>query len=178
MDIQTHSRTRQIKQLSRYLFIALTGFRYLLLLGWPAIVVVAFIPSGSLYLGDALIPIENMSLPFKGGILALYAVGLTIMLRINHHFRALMKQFMQGHIFGPEAIASVRGALHSGMVFFILSWLYVLFGLIYDYSINSELDFSFVTEIAIACIYFGLMYTLLWALEIGADLNEESEKTI
>ncbi|MDP4535771.1 hypothetical protein Q3O60_06205 [Alkalimonas collagenimarina] len=178
MDIQTHSRTRQIKQLSRYLFIALTGLRYLLFLGWPAIVAIAFIPSGSLYLGEALIPIESISLPFKGFILVLYAVGLTIMLRINHHFRQLMKHFMQGHIFDPDAIGSVRGALHSGIVFFLLSWLYVLLGLIYDYSVNSRLDFSFTTEIVIACIYFGLMYTLLWALEIGADLNEESEMTI
>ena len=178
MDIQTHSRTQQIKQLSRYLFIALTGFRYLLFLGWPAIAVVAFIPSGSLYLGDALIPIESINLSFKGLILALYAAGLFIMLRISYHFRELMKQFMQGDIFGAEAIASVRGALHSGIVFFILSWLHALLGCIYDYSVNSTLDISFATEIVIACIYFGLMYTLLWALEIGADLNEESEMTI
>lgn len=178
MDIQTHSRTRQIKQLSRYLFFVLTGFRYLLLLGWPAIIVVAFLPSGSLSLGEALIPIESISLQFKWLILALYAVGLTIMLKINHHFRQLMKHFMQGHIFGPQAIASVRGALHSGIVFFLLSWLYALLGLIYDYSESAKLDISFATELVIAGIYFGLMYTLLWALEIGADLNEESEMTI
>jgi hypothetical protein len=27
-------------------------------------------------------------------------------------------------------------------------------------------------------LFFGLMYVLLWALEIGSDLNEESELTI
>lgn len=29
-----------------------------------------------------------------------------------------------------------------------------------------------------ALMFFGLMYVLLWALEIGCDLNEESELTI
>ncbi|MEE2022971.1 hypothetical protein [Alkalimonas mucilaginosa] len=178
MDIQTHSRTHQIKQLSRYLYFVLTGMRYLLFLGGPAIVVVAWIPDGGLYLGNALIPIESISLLLKGGILALYAIGLLMMLRITQHFRQLMQQFMQGHIFHPKAIASVRGALHGGMLFFLLSWLYALLGSLYDYFVHARLDISFATEIVIACIYFGLMYTLLWALEIGADLNEESEMTI
>ncbi len=178
MDIQAHSRTQQIKQLSRYLFIVLTGFRYLLFLGWPAIAVVAFLPSGSLFLGDALIPVESISLSFKWSILALYAAGLVVMLKINRHFRELMKQFMKGNIFGFQAINSVRGALHSGIVFFILSSVQALVGSVYNYSVNSKLDISFTTELVIACIYFGLMYTLLWALEIGCDLNEESEMTI
>lgn len=178
MDIQTHSRTHQIKRLSRYLFIVLTGFRYLLFLGWPALAVVAFLPSGSLFLGNTLIPIESISLPFKWLILALYAAGLVVMLRINHHFRELMKQFMKGNIFGQQAIGSVRGALHSGIVFFILSSVQALLGCVYHYSVSAKLDISFTTEIIIACIYFGLMYTLLWALEIGCDLNEESEMTI
>jgi|SRR5690554_221205 len=178
MDIQTHSRTWQIKRLSRYLSIVLTGFRYLLFLGWPAIVVVLFLPSGTLLLGNALIPIESISPLFKGVILALYAVGLVVMLRINHYFRELMKQFMKGNIFGSQAIGNVRGALHSGIVFFILSSVQALVGCVYDYSVNAKVDISFTTEIIIACIYFGLMYTLLWALEIGCDLNEESEMTI
>lgn len=85
---------------------------------------------------------------------------------------------MQGNIFGQKAITSVREALHSGIVFFVLSWFHALVGCVYDYIASSSLDISFATEIIIACIYLGLMYTLLWALEIGADLNEESEMTI
>lgn len=178
MDIQTHSRTRQIKQLSRYLSIALTGLRYLLFLGLPGLVIVAFLPTGTLKIGNASVPLESTGFLLKAVILSLYACGLIIMIKMNHHFRTLMKQFIDGNIFGHEAIAQVRGALNSGIVFFVLSCVHALFGCIYNYSAGAPLDISFATEIVIACVFFGLMHTLLWALEIGCDLNEESEMTI
>jgi hypothetical protein len=40
--------------------------------------------------------------------------------------------------------------------------------------VNVNVDVSFI----FALMFFGLMYVLLWALEIGSDLNEESELTI
>lgn len=178
MDIQTHSRTHQIKQLSRYLFIALTSIRYLLFLGLPGLVVVAFLPAGTLKVGNASVPLESAGFLLKGVILSLYACGLIIMIKMNHHFRALMKQFIDGNIFGHEAIAQVRSALNSGIVFFVLSCVHALFGCLYNHSIGAPLDITFATEIVIAGVFFGLMHTLLWALEIGCDLNEESEMTV
>ncbi len=178
MDIQTHSRTQQIKRLSRHLYGALSALRYLLHLGWLGIAIVVFIPQGTLVVGDTAIPVGKDDYLLKGLILPLYALGLALMIKLNHHFRDLMKQYMKGHIFSDQAISSVKGALNTGIAFVLLSWVHVLTAAIYSYSSGAPLDFSFTTEILIALIYFGLMYTLLWALEIGRDLNEESEKTI
>lgn len=178
MDIQQHSRTHQIKQLAHYLYLALSGFRYLLFLGWPALVVVAFIPEGTLQLGSVAVPFGVGDELLKGAILLLYAAGLLVMIRLTQCFRRLMLQYRVGQLFSEDAINSVRGALRVGIVFVVLSWVHAIAGSLYQYIHTGLLDISFASEILIAVIYFGLMYTLLWALEIGSDLNEESEMTI
>jgi len=43
---------------------------------------------------------------------------------------------------------------------------------------SSPVDIPVNLDFIAALMFFGLMYVLLWALEIGCDLNEESELTI
>lgn len=178
MDIQTHSRTQQIKKLSRHLHTALNGIRFILYLGWPGIIFIAIFAEGQLYMGDTQVFVAKNDYLLKGLILPLYAIALVIMLRINREFRGLLQQFMKGHIFSAEAIGNVKGALGAGIAYTGVYVLQALIGIVYNSSINAPIEFSFVKEIVFPLIFFGLMLTLIWALEIGRDLNEESEGTI
>lgn len=178
MDIQTHSRTQQIKRLSRHLHTALSGIRYILYLGWPAIAFLALFAEGYLAMGDTDVFVAKDNYLLKGLILPLYAIALVIMLRINREFRGLMKQYMKGHIFSDEAIGYVKNALKAGIAYIAVYILQALVGIVYNNSIDAPIEFSFAKEIIIPLVFFGLMFTLMWALEIGRDLNEESERTI
>jgi hypothetical protein len=178
MDIQAHARTQQIKELSQCLYNALTGLRYLLFLGWPAILFLAFFAEGELHVGESSLLIEKLGVFSKSLILFLFALGLILMLRINHHFRELMRHFTRGNVFSIHAITHVRGALKNGILFFALSLFQELAGWIYTLTNAPTFNISFTGDIIIAGIFFGLMYTLLWTFEIGCDLNEESDLTI
>ena len=178
MDTQNHSRTKQIKVLSKHLYHVLTVIYFGLFLGWPAIVFVFFAPSGTLTVGDSALAIETLNTFSKALILSLFSVGLAIMIKISSHFRQLMRHFMLGNIFIPGAIAQVRGALSSGVLFFLLSIIQTFVGAEISSTNTPNFSISFSANLLVAGTFFGLMYTLLWALEIGCDLNEESELTV
>lgn len=178
MDIQKHARTQQIKRLSTYLYSLLTAIRYMLFLGWPALVYVAFASKGTIQIGSSSLPLDTLNSLAKILIVTLFSAGLVLMLKLNHYFRELMRHFSLGDIFSISAIAQVKGALKMGILFFILSVIQELFSRFYILSNTSEFNISLGAYIIIATIFFGLMYTLLWALEIGCDLNEESNLTI
>lgn len=179
MDIQVHARTRQIKKLSLKLFKILTLFRYLLYMGWPAIIFVAiFLDEGTLKIGESELLIEQVGQWMKFLVLTLFAFGLYLAIRITNNFRQLMSHFMQGDVFSKEAINNVRAGLLSGVMFFMLAIVHHLFGWGVAMANDSPIHISLGMDFLISLIFFGLMYTLLWALEIGRDLNEESEMTV
>ncbi len=178
MDIQVHTRTQQIKHLSRYLYTALNGLRYLFYLGWPGIVFIAVFSEGHLPMGETKVFVAKNDYFLKGLILPTYAIALIIMLKINREFRCLMRQYMKGQIFSDEAIGYVKAALKAVIAYILMYLLQALIGLIYNSTIGVAVEFSLIKEIVIPMILIGLMFTLLWALEIGRDLNEESEGTI
>lgn len=178
MDILTHTNTHQIKRLSKHLYIVLCALRYILSLGWIGIAIVVFIPVGEYWLGNVNIQIESDNLFLKGVIIVLYSLGLFVALTLNNAFRDLMKQYMNGNIFSDQTINCVNRALKAGMALVALSLTHNIAGAIYTYFYHSEIDISFTPQIIVALIYFSLMYILLWALEIGNDLNDESIKTI
>lgn len=179
MDIQKHSRTEQIKKLSRKLFSFLTLFKYLLYLCWPFMVFLAFFfDEGTLKLGDYIFDIVQMGIWFKAFVLVLYAIGLYLAIRLTNSFRLLMKHFMSGRIFTHQAILSMRTALNTGLMFFIMMIVQKTCGLVLAIMNNMFFYIELEIDFLIAISFFGLMYILLWALEIGCDLNEESEMTI
>lgn len=179
MDIQAHERTAQIKRVSRWLFMILSAFKTLMHLGWLAIAWVAvFVDEGALTIGGHELLIEEMSLWLKLFILCLFAAGLILTIRITTHFRDLMKHFMQGDVFSLQAIGHVRAALNNGILWFVLALAQECFFWFLASANASTFDVSLGAEILLAVIFFSLIYTLLWTLEIGCDLNEESEMTI
>jgi len=178
VDIRNNARTQQIQNLSGHLYHALSFLRYILYMGWVGIATLVFIPEGNYWVGDANIQVASGNFFLKGLILMLYAFGLLVMLKLNEAFRNLMKQYMKGNIFTEQAIFYVRSALKAGIAVVVISLLHQITGAVYSYFYNSEIDISFAPQIVAAVIYFALMYILLWALEIGGDLNDESINTI
>lgn len=198
MNVQQHARIAQIKQFSGYLYVCLTWIRYFLLLAWPAIVI--FILGGMIF-GDG-IKADDEALLRRVVFAVFFSVFISallfLVLQLCFHFRELIRYFSNGHIFNKGAIYSARKALlyaltlygfcvAKGIIFqAFFQLLYSAFALppldfpLFDLS---PLNFSlgiFLTSFDFMCtiILFSFMYILLWALEIGCDLNEESELTI
>jgi hypothetical protein len=102
----------------------------------------------------------------------------------------LIGHFHKGEVFNKAAIVHARKALFYALISWggslileVAFWLYkVLFTQpilkLNGADVAFRLDFNIDGEIFIGIICFGLMYLLLWALEIGHDLNEESELTV
>lgn len=179
MDIQTHERTKQIRNISRWLFVLLSIVKYGLHLFWLAVIWIAvFVDQGSLVVGGHEVFIENISLQVKYFILCLFSAALILWIRIATNFRDLMKHFMAGDVFSVQAISHVRAGLNNGILWFVLTLMQKCFFWYLASANAATFDFSLGKEVFIATLFFGLMYTLLWTLEIGCDLNEESEKTI
>ncbi len=181
MNIQQHARIARIKQFSRYLYLALSGLRYVLWGLWPLFVAAMMfgnklqINMGEMHMNDV-----EPSLLQR----VLLVVGLSafmfVAIKITFHFRELIRHFSEGDIFNKVAIDHARKALFNGLMLYGLYVLTVLgsWGWVIQQSssmsVNVNVDVSFI----FALMFFGLMYVLLWALEIGSDLNEESELTI
>lgn len=179
MNIQQHERIARIKQISGYLYICLTWSSYLLWLMWPLLAVILFMGDKvNFTIGAMQIDDVELTLPLRLLIVTIAALFLFLALKLIHHFRALIKHFAKGDIFNKNAIDHARKALLNGLVIYglyvssvLVSWLYVA---TQTTTVSAEINVNFI----LALMFFGLMYVLLWALEIGCDLNEESELTI
>lgn len=181
MNIQHHERTAQIKKLSRYLCVTLTWLGYLLWLLWPLMLLPLF-PDVKISLAgeDKLAHARSdLAYPMRVALVIGSGVCLFFTQQFVHHARDFMRHFSRGEIFNSSAIQAARKSLSKAMVLFWLNiviqgmlQIYKAIGAPHPtYSINpNTLIFGF--------LLFGLMYVLLWTLEIGHDLNEESELTV
>lgn len=179
MDIQQHERIIRIKTLSRYLYWALTGIQYLLWLmlpltmGW-----LWFGTEGVITLFDHSVDSASLTLLQRCFVMAFIALFLLLLLKVIHHLRQLILHFSSGNIFNKVATAHARKALHYALVTYGLLVLSSIATWIYIYIANDSVRVTMKGDYIFGIIIFGLMYVLLWALEIGCDLNEESELTI
>ena len=179
MNVQQHERIARIKQISGYLFLCLTWMRYALWVVWPLIAVILFIgDKGNFTIGAMQIDDVELTLPLRLLIVTIASGFLFLSLKLIHHFRALIKHFAEGDIFNKTAIGHARKALLNGLVIYglyvgsaLASWLYVA-------TQTPQVSVIINGNFVLALMFFGLMYVLVWALEIGCDLNEESELTI
>lgn len=123
-----------------------------------------------------MLPVEPMSLLTKTVVLVLFGSALFLMLQLNRYFRELMRHFTLGDVFSQAAITNVKHTLKSGVFLVVMAIVQHLVA--WGCSHAPYFHVALLWDLAVAGLFFGLMYTLLWALEIGVDLNEESEKTI
>lgn len=179
MDIQQHSQTAKIKQLSALLFQFLSVIRILLYLGWAGILLVLLlVDEGTFVVGGYFIEIQAEAWTLKLGILVLFAVGLVLLIRIVQTFRRLMHYFRHGEIFNVKAIEQVKFAIHNALMFVALNLTMKFIGWYLSSDDVVSLLWSLVSSALVIGVFFGVISTLLWALQIGCDLNEESEMTI
>ncbi|WP_331344597.1 DUF2975 domain-containing protein [Cellvibrio sp. UBA7661] len=179
MDIQQHERITRIKTLSRYLYWALTGIQYLmwvllpLTMGW-----LWFGTKGMVTLFDHSIDSASLSLMQRCLLMIPIALFVLVLLKVVYHLRQLILHFASGKIFNKAATAHARKALHYALAAYGFSLLAAVATWIYLYIQNNFFSVTVSGDFIFGIIIFGLMYVLLWALEIGCDLNEESELTI
>lgn len=182
MNVQQHERTTQIKKVSRYLCVALTWIGYLLWVFCPLLAIAILAGSGesryTFLLGG--VAVENVDLSYLHRILIvlLMTVFFFFLIKLTNHFRELIRYFSKGEIFNKDAIGHARKSLLHGLVVFGFYLSTLIAGFVYTVANTSTVNISLNIGVVSGFIFFGLMYVLLWALEIGADLNEESELTI
>lgn len=190
MNVQQHERIAHIKKLSGFMYIALRWMVYLLKLAWPLAVISALVGEKfTLTLAtNTPLSFDDASYAYRALAVILISIVLFFAIKIMSHFRDLMRHFHQGEIFNSEAIVHARKALFNALVLWGIglaiqfgAWLCTLTntflpntGAKQGLKVNIGVD----GDIFLGLIFFGLMYLLLWALEIGRDLNEESELTI
>ncbi len=179
MNVQQHERIARIKQFSRYLYVCLTWIRYFLWVMWP-LVAVAFLFGHKATLKIGLIQIDDVELSIVQRVLLVAVVSafMFLALKLVYHFRELIQHFSSGDIFNKKAIDHARKALLNGLVIYALYLSTLLASWIYVATQSSQTTVSINADFILVLMFFGLMYILLWALEIGCDLNEESELTI
>jgi hypothetical protein len=180
MNVQQHERIARIKQFSRYLYLGLTGMRYLLWVMWPLMAIFILVSNQGTFtfFDGAPFAAADVSLLPRIGMTVFLSVFLFLALQLISHFRELIRHFSNGDIFNKKAIDHARKALWNGLLIYgfyvtslIVNWFYIT-------TKSSPVDIPVNLDFIAALMFFGLMYVLLWALEIGCDLNEESELTI
>lgn len=177
MNIQQHERIARIKQISGYLYVGLTWVRYLLWAMCPLIAgVVLFGSKGTVVLGDVQMSAAELTMVQRVLLLTVIAPILFFLLKVVHHFRALMRYFSIGDIFNKKAIDHARKALQHSFGIFAVHIVSSIVMSAYFYTGARHFHISF--DYLLGFLIFGLMFVLLWTLEIGCDLNEESELTI
>jgi hypothetical protein len=180
MNIQQHARIVRVKKLSRYLYLCLTGIYYLLWILCPLAVIVIFASSNGTFTFMKTITIPSADITFlqRMMILIYFVPSYFFVLKLSYHFRELIRFFSVGDIFNKKAIEHARNALLNGVAFYGVYLISLFAGWVYLLMTQPTNHIVMNNDFIIGFIFFGLMYILLWALEIGADLNEESELTI
>lgn len=179
MDIQQHQRIARIKILSRYLYGALTAIQYLLWLLLPLTIGwLWFGTKGVITLFDHAVDSADLSLLQRCLIMIPLTLFLLVLLKVIYHLRQLILQFASGNIFNKVATVHARKALHYALATYGVFLLATVATWVYLYTKNNYFSITLNGDFIFGIIIFGLMYVLLWALEIGCDLNEESELTI
>jgi hypothetical protein len=191
MNVQQHERIAQIKKLSGYMNVALRWGGYFLWLAW--LFFVLSIMSGGdakFRVGDYPILASELNYWERALLSLVVTAFIFLLILIVQHIRELMRYFHQGEIFNKAAIAHARKALHYALIVWgsclmlgIVSWLYTVLVThpmlkLGGGKVALKVNFAINGDIFIGLMFFGLMYLLLWSLEIGRDLNEESELTI
>jgi hypothetical protein len=178
VNIRQHERIAQIKKLSRYLYLILTGIQYVLWVLCPLALFSLWAGTEGVIHLDRPINVANLSILQRCLMTVIVAGVLLLLLNVIHHLRQLILYFANGDIFHKRAVDHARKALQTALIIY---GLYVLSSLAMWTYINithQSFHVSFNGKFVFGLIIFCLMYILLWALEIGRDLNEESELTI
>jgi uncharacterized metal-binding protein len=179
MNIQRHERIIRIKTISRYLYWSLTAIHTLLWALLPMSIGWLWLGSkGAIKLYERSIEITSLSDAQRWLLMIVIVLILLVLVTVIHHLRQLILHFAQGNIFNKAATLHARKALHYAMGLYATFIACTLASWGYLYSQHKYLNITLNADFILGIIIFAFMYVLLWALEIGCELNEESELTI
>lgn len=150
-------------------------------------------PLGTTGLVEILSKIHDPSffdIAFKGNLsiatklfCAIYgAVILTTLIYVLFHFHSVLECFFDGDIFNIKALTHARKAYKVNLwsIYFGLS-IQVIAIIVTALTIKEGIgmQIGYLINNAVAdLVIIGFLSLLLWALEIGTNLNEEAELTI
>ena len=180
MDIQLHARTARIKALAGKLYHGLTFVKYSLWLMWPFLIL-SLLPGGTiriLGLDSTMLDRDPMGMVIRVLLAIGMAIFLVCMQRFIHQLRELMGHFRRGAMFCSSAIVAARRALSAGAGVFVLNIAGTAITEVAKLAgPNPRIDIGF-DQLILGLLAFGIMYVLLWTLEVGHDIHEESELTV
>jgi len=124
---------------------------------------------------------SGLTLGSKAFFTLLTITFLVPMLYVLLHFQKLIECFYDGDIFNARALFHARAAYKINL-YANIAWIILTFGtLIYCFQFadgNFKRSLSWLWSSIVLLIEIGVLSLILWALEIGTDLNEEAELTI
>lgn len=176
MDIQRHERIKQIKKLSVYLSKALRFAEFMIWMAIPLAYVI-FLASNSftLKLGRIVVLPADLTAPQRLAVAALTTITLLLTLLAVRYSRQLMEQFSQGRVFDVEAMRMARKAVNCALALFALEILIEIGAMVYTGTLQIP---GPALTVFYGFLVFGLLHIMLWSLEVGCDLSDESELTI
>jgi hypothetical protein len=194
MKIQDHPRFQNIHRVSGY-FLFLTGFLIILtpLIGLGMCVKVLFTSSGdigivwflsrSFFQSDFLSAFDaGVTLPLKIFVLAVITLTIVMAEIILIHLNKLLSSFWDGDVFNVETLKNAKTAFKANIfisVFYLglelVGW---LLNCITTHGMPGEAFAHLIDSVVDNAVWFGITLLIIWALEIGVALHEESELTI
>lgn len=193
MNIQDHPRFHNIHKVSGY-FLFLTGFLIVLtpLFGLGMCVKVLFTSSGEVgivwFLSHCFLQPDFLSL-FEGvtwslKIFALAAIVLTTVMVeiILFHLNKLLASFQVGDVFNVETLKNAKFAFKANVfisVFYLgLEFVGWFLNCITTQGMPGEAFAHLIDSVVDNAVWLGITLLIIWTLEIGVALHEESELTI
>lgn len=180
MNALRNQRTLQIQTLSEYLRRMLRFAEYVLWLGWPLMLLI--FTSGkmgtdlSVRIGSGVTAADaDLLLPARVAVMLCGVLMLILTQLAVFYARQLMEHFSKGRIFDADAVATAKKAIRCGLGLFALQVLFEVGNAIYIGTIRLP---GPAMTLFYGFLFFGLLHVMLWALEIGRDLNDESALTI
>lgn len=194
MNIQDHPRFQNIHKVSGY-FLFLTGFLIVLtpLFGLGMCVKVLFTSSGEMgivwFLSRVFFQTDFLSV-FDAGVtwslkifvLAVIVLSTVMAEIILIHLNKLLSSFWDGDVFNVEALKNAKAAFKANVfisVFYLglelVGW---FFNCITTHGMPGEAFAHLLGSVFDIAVWLGITLLIIWTLEIGVALHEESELTI
>ncbi len=190
------TKIRNIGRASRallWLITPCTVFMYFMIIFF--VLFFCFVPSGDLSSADLIFAILDQEEGFfrlienKGLLISARAFSITIFLYLCipfifllKHLKQVLQCFYRGDIFNTTALMHARKA-YAINLFIVFSGIALhLIGIVTVLSIKGRFEFDYLTEWASGSanglIEVAISTLLIWAFELGTDVNAEAELTI
>ena len=189
------TKIQNIGRVSRALLWLITPINVLIyLIATLLIALLCFVPSGTLSITDLIIAMVDRDefielIKDKGLLVSTRFFGITLVIYllipftfILKHLKQVLQCFHRGDIFNATALTHARKA-YSINLFIAVSWIAFHFLCItLAMFIKNQFEVDYITnwtsDSASALVEVAISTLLIWAFELGTDLNEEAELTI